>query len=225
LTANKIVLVPTLGVPDWQQRLADPEKHWRTGYSARAMAHSWEAAGGWPAEIAKLFTAAYGSVQPLLVVPEWKTALPGGNRASQSDAFLLARHQSGLVAAAIEGKVEESFGPLVGEWKSPASAGKTERLDFLRSRLGLAGDIDGLHYQLLHRTVSALLEAERFHASDAAMVVHSFSPEKRWFEAFALFANRLGGDALTGEPIQVNVPGKISLVLGWAVGDAQFLQA
>lgn len=225
MNPNKVILVPTIGVPDWQQRLADPEKHWRTGYSARSMAHSWEDADGWPPEIAKLFEAAYGPVEPLIVVPEWKTMLPGGKRASQSDAFVLAGHKTGLVAAAIEGKVDESFGPLVGEWRTAASAGKSERLDFLCRELGLGGDVDGLHYQLLHRTVSALIEAKRFHASDAAMIVHSFSLEKRWFEAFALFVERLGGQARAGEPVKVTVPGTISLVLGWAVGDAQFLKA
>lgn len=26
---------------DWQQLLAKPDLHWRTGYSARSIAHSW----------------------------------------------------------------------------------------------------------------------------------------------------------------------------------------
>jgi uncharacterized protein DUF6946 len=33
---NKIYL-PTVGPQDWQKLLADPEKEWRTGYSARTM--------------------------------------------------------------------------------------------------------------------------------------------------------------------------------------------
>ena len=42
----KPIVVPTHGVQDWQARLTDPTKHWRTGYSARALAHAWEDAGG-----------------------------------------------------------------------------------------------------------------------------------------------------------------------------------
>lgn len=225
MTSNGPILVPSVGVSDWQKRLADPEKHWERGFSARSMAHAWEAEKGWPREIAAILSAAFGECEPLIIVPEWQTPLPGGNRNSQSDAFLLARHATGLVAAAIEGKVNESFGPLVSEWRRDASAGKTERLAFLTGRLGLVGDVDDLHYQLLHRTVSALLEAERFHASNAAMIVHSFAQDKRWFDAFASFATRLGGTADVGKPVAVSVPGKIPLVLGWAVGDAQFLTA
>lgn len=35
---------PTLGAQRWQTLLADFLKHWRTSYSARALAHYWEAA-------------------------------------------------------------------------------------------------------------------------------------------------------------------------------------
>src|SRR5438034_723792 len=42
---NKIYL-PTVAPQDWQKLLADPEKQWRTGYSARTIAYAWEAAKG-----------------------------------------------------------------------------------------------------------------------------------------------------------------------------------
>jgi hypothetical protein len=38
---NKMYL-PTVGPQDWQKLLADPEKQWRTGYSARTIAYAWE---------------------------------------------------------------------------------------------------------------------------------------------------------------------------------------
>ena len=38
--------LPTVGRQDWQKLLADPEKQWRTGYSARTIAYAWEAAKG-----------------------------------------------------------------------------------------------------------------------------------------------------------------------------------
>src|SRR5947207_10981453 len=60
----KPIVVPTHGVQDWQERLADPTKHWRTGYSARALAHAWEEATGLPPEIATLL-APVGKVELL----------------------------------------------------------------------------------------------------------------------------------------------------------------
>lgn len=225
MNPNGVVFVPSRGVSSWQERLADPVKHWRTGYSARAMAHAWEAAAGWPPEVAAILDAACGVCAPLMVIPEWQTALPGGQRNSQSDALLIASHANGLVAAAVEGKVDESFGPTVAEWRNEASGGKTRRLVFLCERLGISGDPGDLHYQLLHRTASALIEAERFHAAHAAMIVHSFSPERRWFDAFSRFAERLGGVPDVGVPIAVNVPGAMPLVLGWASGETRFLAA
>lgn len=223
MNPNGPIFVPSRGVSSWQERLADPVKHWRAGFSARAMAHAWESAGGWPPEVGALLDAACGQCTPLLVIPEWQTSLPGGQRNSQSDALVIASHANGLCVAAIEGKVDESFGPTVSDWRLAASDGKSRRLAFMCERLGIADDPGDLHYQLLHRTVSALLEAERFHASHAAMIVHSFSPERRWFDAFSLFVERLGGVPNLGMPIAVNVPGAMPLVLGWACGEARFL--
>ena len=45
------ILSFTSGPAAWQALLADPNKHWRTGYSARTLAHCWEAADGFPPEV------------------------------------------------------------------------------------------------------------------------------------------------------------------------------
>ena len=45
------VYVPSRGPDDWQRFLADPEKQWRRGFSARTAAYSWESANGLPPEI------------------------------------------------------------------------------------------------------------------------------------------------------------------------------
>lgn len=50
------ILVFTSGPQDWQALLADPEKHWKSGYSARTLAHSWEAAEGFPSEVSLPFS-------------------------------------------------------------------------------------------------------------------------------------------------------------------------
>lgn len=71
------IYLPSLGPASWQAMLADPTKHWRTGYSARTLAYCWEQATGLPPEIARMFD------QPselLLALPEHKVPLVGGQR-------------------------------------------------------------------------------------------------------------------------------------------------
>src|SRR5260370_13818620 len=165
----KPIVVPTDGVRDWRKRLADPVKQWQTGYSAKTLAHAWEDAAGLPPEIAALLSG-FGKVELLLAIPEYDVPLPGGERPSQNDVFALVRSKDGLIVIMVEGKVAESFGPTLEEWRKDASAGKTERLAYIRARLGLARDPAPVtRYQLLHRAASAAIVAERYHASDAAI--------------------------------------------------------
>src|SRR5260370_2409712 len=37
---------PTSGPDDWKSFLAEPKKRWKTGFSARTLAHCWEHADG-----------------------------------------------------------------------------------------------------------------------------------------------------------------------------------
>ena len=116
---------PTKGSEDWREFLADPEKHWKTGYSAKSMAYSWEGANGIPEEISKTIETAFGkSPEPLIIIPEFKVPLKGGNRDSQNDAFLLARIGDQTASIMVEGKVRESFGPLIDVWFENPSEGK-----------------------------------------------------------------------------------------------------
>jgi hypothetical protein len=201
--------------------LAKPELHWAIGYSARSLAHSWEAARGIPPEVAAVLEPAVGSLEPLVIIPEHKTPLPGGRRESQSDVFLLARHAAGTIACTIEGKVDEPFGPTVAEQMSGASPGQIERMQYLCERLGLSHCPGHVRYQLLHRTVSALIEANRFNCADAAMIVHSFSPDKRWFGDFETFVGLFGTGVRAGVPVTISGMSK-RLILGWACGDQRY---
>ena len=106
------ILIPSNGADDWRQFLAKPDLHWAAGYSARTLAHSWEAAQGIPPEVGALMVKAFGLADLLFAVPEHKTALPGGTRESQSDVFALVRHAAGLATYTIEGKVDEPFASL-----------------------------------------------------------------------------------------------------------------
>ena len=117
------IYIPTQSPADWRHLLAQPEKHWREGYSAMALAECWERADGFPAEFQALFTTAVDpglrEVELLLAIPEYKVSLPGGRRASQNDLFVLGRAQDGsLVTIMVEGKVAEPFGERLQDRKT-----------------------------------------------------------------------------------------------------------
>ena len=219
------ILVPSHGPASWQELLAKPDLHWATGFSARTIAHSWEAQNGWPPEVALIIEQALGPTELLLAIPEHKTALPGGRTESQSDVFALGRHSAGVVACTIEGKVNEEFGPTVAKWTRDITPGRQIRFDYLLKSLGLDDCPGDVHYQLLHRTVSALIEADKFATKNAAMIVHSFSPEKMWFECFARFVSLFGKTVEAGQPVTISTPDGHQLILGWACGDDRYLTA
>jgi len=153
----------------------------------------------------------------LLAIPEYRVGMPGGGHASQNDLFVLAKTADGKqVCITVEGKVNESFGPTVKAWLEEPTPGKEKRMEFLRERLGLVDDIPGdIRYQLFHRTVSALVEAKRFNASYAMMIVHSFSPDKTGFKDYQAFLGLFGQSALAGSLVELPINNPIRLYLGW----------
>ncbi len=151
--------------------------------------------------------------------------LKGGNRDSQNDAFLLARIGEQTAAIMIEGKVNESFGPLLGDWFKEPSAGKAERLAFLCETLGASfPPPDDLRYQLFHRTASAILTANRFKTDIAIMLVQSFSQENVWLEDFEAFGKYLGATPSLGKLARTAVETTVPTYIGWVTGAAKFLQ-
>jgi len=210
-----IVRIPrsTKGPDDWKQFLADPEKQWRKGYSAMACAWSWEKAKGLPTEIAELLGQ---DAKLILAVPEHKVSIPGRGGDSQCDVFALVRRSATLIAAAIEAKVNESFDKTVSDWLAVGGQNRRDRLDGLCDILGASRkNLDGLRYQLFHRTAAAILEADRFGADEAAMIVQSFSPEQMWRDDFDAFVAHLGADSDGGGHSLALADGK-KLFLGWA---------
>lgn len=205
-------------VDGWAVGLAKPE-HMKPGYSAHSLAHTWHHADGFPPAAAAAFRASdLGALEFIAGIPEYKVALPGGETASQTDLFVLARTGSGeTVAIAVEGKAREAFGDnTVADWRAGGSEGKQARLAFLLRVLGL-GDDDATgaqRYQLLHRTASPLIEAARLNATHAVMLVHSFGGEDKWFREFASFATLLGAGAKIGT-ISPATKVQRSLYLGW----------
>ena len=91
-----------------------------------------------------------------------------------------------------DAKVDEPFGELVSNWNHH-SPGKERRLEVLCVSLGLrVADVGDIRYQLLHRTASAIYEAQRYRTKRALMLVHSFSPTDASFRDFLVFAELMG---------------------------------
>lgn len=183
---QKRILIPTCGILSWKKLLAEPEKQWKPGYSAKSIALSWENAIDIPGEIKSLFSNSqllgFTNIKLSLAIPEYKVSLPGGNRPSQNDVFALLSSDEGLSAMTVEGKAREDFDVTIEEWKQRTSdKGVRERLTFLTNTIGLTSGVPNtIRYQLLHRMASAVLEANRFHSKDAIMVIQSFIEDDRY---------------------------------------------
>ena len=107
---------------------------------------------------------------------------------------------------AVEGKATESFGLPVRSWvrgdlQQPAAdveprPSRVQRLEYLAKRLGIAADVDSpLYYQLLHRTVSAVMEAALHGAVCSVLLVHCFADtDDLNFRAYQAFLAALGAD-------------------------------
>ncbi len=217
------IYLPTSSAEQWAEFLAEPVKQWRQGYSARTLAYAWQEAHGFPAEVGSVLASVFPSAELLLALPEHKVPLPGGARSSQNDIWVLARSEHQLISMAVEGKVSEPFGPTVQEWQTESSPGKVKRLAFLLSLLGLSSIPDTTRYQLLHRTASAIIEAQRFNAAHAVMLVHSFSPTSEWFQDYAAFVALMGGSAAVDKMISVGSRAGVSLHLALVRGNACYL--
>jgi len=224
------IYIPSKGPEDWRRHLASPERHWKRGFSARTLAYCWEEANGFPAEIASLLESSGESAlegsEFLLAIPEYKVPLEGHGKPSQNDVFVLAKNQAGnLIAIVIEGKVSEAFGPTIGQWIKPKTKGRRRRLAGLKKRLGLEEIPNHIRYQLVHRTASAAIEAERFGARTAVMLVHSFSPDQKGFEDYSAFLDIFGVAEKSEKLVRITEVEGIAIFIGWANGNLSYLEA
>lgn len=203
---------------DVRALLADPLRHWKKGASAFELAVKWLSfQKGFPDTVqATLNTCQeFQGAKLIEAYFEKKVDLGTPGRASQNDILAFADITNGKLVLAVEGKVKEPFGPLVRDkGKTP---GERVRLNDLCQRLELKVNESGkLRYQLLHRTVSALLEAERHGCSYALMLVHSFCMHDTSFEDYRRFADALGiSDAKLNSVVGFKQFDNIKLFLGW----------
>lgn len=224
------ILIPAIDAEEWKRFLAEPDKQWKKGFSARALAYCWQDSEGLPSNVQSVFAKStfevFKNFELLLAIPEHQVPLPGGSRPSQSDIWVLGRGKGELVSIAVEGKVSEPFGPTIREWLQDESSGKKDRLYFLLNKLGLPAQIDEtIRYQLLHRTASAIIEAHRFNAIHAMMLVHSFSQTEEWLEDYDRFVSLFGGKAIVNSITSVGKRNGISLYFGWVRGEKRYLNS
>ncbi|MDG5790138.1 hypothetical protein QA612_22105 [Evansella sp. AB-P1] len=213
--------VPTKGVDSWRCLLADPEKQWKEKYSAFELAKSWEGSNDFPTTVKQAFRNSnidiFNRIEFLYGFPEYKVSLKGRGASSQNDLYVLAKGNGELITIMIEGKASEPFGDTLKNWiGNEPSDGQITRLDYLLDLLNLdKTDAMNIRYQLLHRTASALIEAENVGANHAIMLVHSFSETIQWYEDYEDFVNLFqlspGKNNIVG-PVQVD--GK-NLYFGW----------
>ena len=221
------ILIPANGPADWQQFLGEPAKHWKQGYSARTLAHCWHDADGFPKDVYNVLSTAdpFHDIDLLVAIPEHKVPLPPVRaQASQNDIWVLARCATGLVSIAVEGKVGESFGPTISEWMSTPTPGKKIRLEFLGEILGIGMEFpEDIRYQLLHRTASAIIEARRFTARHAVLMVHSFSQDNQWFEDYENFVRLFGTVGIRDQVVTSTIFKGVQLHFVWVRGNKKYL--
>jgi hypothetical protein len=124
----------------------------------------------------------------------------------------------------VEGKVRESFGPTLEEWRKDASPGKQERLSFLLETLGLANTPAGTtRYQLLHRAASAVIVGDQFRAVAGLVLIHSFSAERVGWPDYQAFTRLFGVEAVLGEVQRLGTKSTVPLFGVWVIGDSAFL--
>jgi hypothetical protein len=80
-----------------------------------------------------------------------------------------------------------------------------------------------VRYQLLHRAASAILEAKRFRARHAVLLVHSFSRTREWLDDFIAFGALLGVEGAADRLTPVRDCDGVQFSMGWVCGDELYL--
>lgn len=195
---------------------------------------SWERAqaneSGLPEGIVQLLEQHSELRRPRLVIGtvEHKVVLPHGQRPSQNDVWAIVGVGGDLLSLTVEAKAGEPFGDLVSVWLERREPGsdKPARLKALQKLLGIPDkDATGVRYQLLHRTASAIIEAERIGAKYAAMIVQSFrngkriSSTRKSLDDFKAFGRLFGFALEEGRLVRITTETIVPMYLGWVTCD------
>ncbi len=223
----KRIFVSTKSGTDWQDSPVRPELHWKKGGSAMSVAACWEDAHPkLPSEIVKVLGVG-DKLELLAAFPNWKVPLPSIGGHPQIDVLAITTDSKRLVILGVDAKVSgEGFGSTIETEKQTESSDKLKRISCLKDELGLTDTFDGkIPYQLLHRTVSTIITARKFHAAVAVMLVHSFCPNSTRRNDFEQFIQALNCKRLNPDLYEApNIKGP-KLLLGWCKGDEKYLEA
>ena len=220
-------MIPRLHVPvtepeDVVKCLGKQERDWKEGRSAHALASLWFSHNDFPPRVRALLDshAKFKMAELVDAFFERQVDLNSAGRPSQTDLLVVAGVGDSIAILGVEGKAGEPFGQRVSDWND--SPGKEARLDSLCKMLGLdAKETDALRYQLLHRTASVLLEAKRYRAKDAVLIVHAFGEDADGFGDFSAFVQALGFEKpMIGKLIGPIDREGINLYVGWAGDEA-----
>ena len=214
---SKISIVPEPSI--WRRQLQ--KRHWRVGYSACSVAHSWHLAQGLPSEISRMLG---GNSRLICMEPEHPVAMPGYSGPSWCDVFARVEVNGSEWALVIEAKVDENFGESVGKWRRGGSSknsleNREYRLENICKELGLSTDIsqyEDLRYDLFHTTLAAVRRAKFLDAKAAVMIVQSFSPHDTGFAEFEEFCRLFDVQPEVNVLHEIAVLDCIPLSLGWA---------
>jgi hypothetical protein len=196
-----------------------PATHSGTSSAAALMA-KWRDADGFPAEVSRLMRShdTTASATMLLAIPEHRVRLAAGARAAQTDLWVLAWTPRGLLSIVVDAGRGDAEDMAAGEGQTAASHARTTLA--LRSLLEIDRESDlAIGHRFFHRTACALLEARRFFATSAAVVVHSLGATRQTFLEFQAFVALMGGLLVRpGELAPVPPREGIALYFGWAEG-------
>ncbi len=213
-------LVPMLSPDEVRAHLGKPTQ-WKPLRSACELATAWFTAGDIPLSVRTILDSCedYRGAALLHGIFEHGDDIEKTGRSTQTDLMLTLKLRDGFAAVAIEGKVDEAFGPKVEEWRKSGSPGKKRRLQVICDVLGLSPDaVDDLFYQLLHRSYAAVAQARRYGTKRAMMLVHSFSEANPTFAG----ADRFEDLQVFAHSLRVPLPARNSVSEPVALGDVEF---
>jgi hypothetical protein len=162
---------------------------------------------------------------PLVAIPGHEVPLARGARASRLDLWVLARTPRGLLSIAVEHNIQnvhniQNLGDPArpSDTPEPETSSSRERQEAVWSLLEIDRDVDpAISHRLIHRTASALLEARRFFAVGAAVIVSSAGAAQHSFADFQRFVAVMGGRLRRpGHMLSVTPREGIDLAFGWA---------
>jgi hypothetical protein len=214
------ISVPLKKAEDVKKHLGH-SNHWKQGRSAKSVADCWFQANDLPPAIRAVLdhSPTFARAELLDAWLERKTNLGDGRAShSQTDLFAMLAVGEELAALGVEAKVDESFGQIVSDWLPDDSAGKQARLEKLCALFNVEPQTIGhLRYQLFHRTAASIIEAKRYRARKAVMIVHSFCPKATGLADCQVFFEAMGMPGLERDKLigPKSFDG-VELWVGWA---------